>query len=345
MRLAALSATAGDGTPLALDPSPSGTSGGEAGWQILRHGQPIGRIGVWGSGRQAEIDFGIHPAHRGRGYATEALRAAAQWTLDPDGGDVAVLLWRAEVGNWAARRVVWSCGFRVEGQVRGLVNGGTWPKEGWIGALTRDEPLRPLLAWYEVPRIEIGDVLLRPNQPTDAGRIVEACTDPLTQLYLPKLPRRYDLHDADRFLSWQSEEQAGGAGINWAIANADEPDTLIGQIGLRGLGGGTSRTGEIGYWMHPDGRCRGLARASVRAVCRHALLPRIDGGLGLARVLVRAAASNTGSVQVARTAGLTETGRDRDAEVLGDGTVDDHLRFDLLASELDEAWAHPSALR
>jgi hypothetical protein len=33
-------------------------------------------------------------------------------------------------------------------------------------------------------------------------------------------------------------------------------------------------------------------------------------------------------------AGFLETGRDRKAELLGDGSVDDLVRFDLLAEEL-----------
>jgi hypothetical protein len=37
---------------------------------------------------------------------------------------------------------------------------------------------------------------------------------------------------------------------------------------------------------------------------------------------------------VALRAGFLETGRDRQAELLGDGTVEDLVRFDLLAEEL-----------
>jgi hypothetical protein len=36
---------------------------------------------------------------------------------------------------------------------------------------------------------------------------------------------------------------------------------------------------------------------------------------------------------------------DRQAERLRDGSVRDFLRYDLLVDEMEQAWAHPSALR
>ena len=60
----------------------------------------------------------------GRGAMSAALREAARWAFAPaaDGGaDAETLLWQAQVGNWASRRVAWACGVRVEGRVRGLL--------------------------------------------------------------------------------------------------------------------------------------------------------------------------------------------------------------------------------
>jgi RimJ/RimL family protein N-acetyltransferase len=34
---------------------------------------------------------------------------------------IEVVYWRAQVGNWASRRVAGRCGFRMEGTVRGLL--------------------------------------------------------------------------------------------------------------------------------------------------------------------------------------------------------------------------------
>ncbi len=50
--------------------------------------------------------------------------------------------------------------------------------------------------------------------------------------------------------------------------------------------------------------------------------------------MLRAAAGNTASRRVAERAGFRRTGVDRSAEALGDGTVDDLVRYDLLPHEL-----------
>jgi hypothetical protein len=69
-------------------------------------------------------------------------------------------------------------------------------------------------------------------------------------------------------------------------------------------------------------------------VARHSLLPLEEGGLGLPRVVVRAARSNIASQRVALNAGFRPAGVDRAGEILRDGSVQDLLRFDLLPQEL-----------
>ena len=74
-------------------------------------------------------------------------------------------------------------------------------------------------------------------------------------------------------------------------------------------------------------------RAAVALVVQHAFAAEASGGLGLRRLFVRAAVGNDASVHVALSQGFVETGRERGAEVLRDGTVVDMRVFDLLASE------------
>lgn len=324
------------GRPVRLLPSPDR-------WLIEVAAGSVGFVRLRPEGRQAEIDFALDEAARGAGVASAAVAAASRWALDPDGGALAALLWRAEVGNWPARRVVWACGYRVEGQVRGLMNTPDGVATGWIGALVAAESTQPL-PWFEPPTLTTGEVTLRANRAADVPRIVEACADPDTQHFLAHLADPYDEAAAHAFLAWAAEEQASGLSLCWAIEEADEPGVLQGQVGLHGLAGGTAVEAEIGYWIHPDARRRGLARIALRTVARHALLPEVEGGLGLRRVLARAAATNEGSLRVIRTAGLQDAGRDRDVHTLRDGSTDDLLRFDLVADELPHAWAHPSAL-
>lgn len=85
--------------------------------------------------------------------------------------------------------------------------------------------------------------------------------------------------------------------------------------------------------MHPDARGRGVITVAVGLVIRHALAPNDAGGLGLRRLQLQVAAGNAASANVARRTGFLEVGRKRQAELLGDGSHDDLLTFDLLAGD------------
>ena len=61
----------------------------------------------------AEIGYGILEEYQGRGYATEAVRAACRWAfLHPD---LSSLEAETKAGNAASRRVLEKCGFRANG--------------------------------------------------------------------------------------------------------------------------------------------------------------------------------------------------------------------------------------
>jgi RimJ/RimL family protein N-acetyltransferase len=204
--------------------------------------------------------------------------------------------------------------------------------DAWVGTLLRGEPLVPTHPWL-VPPVLHGRVRLRPHLPDDVPRIVQACSDADTQHWLSSLPAPYLAQDAHRHLAEIAEQHACGRSMYWAVTEPGS-DLLIGEVGIFGLGGRSVRGAEIGYWAHPGARNRGHTTAALRLALRHALLPLDDGGLGIARVVVRAAARNAASRRVALAAGLRQTGVDRQAELLRDGTLDDLVRYDLLALEL-----------
>jgi RimJ/RimL family protein N-acetyltransferase len=87
----------------------------------------------------AEVGFGLAPWARGMGVMTRALRLVLAWGFELP--DLEVVYWRAQVGNWASRRVARRCGFRMEGTVRGLLEQRGVRRDGWIGSLRRGEPL------------------------------------------------------------------------------------------------------------------------------------------------------------------------------------------------------------
>lgn len=318
-------------------------------WMVDLDGVPAGQLGLRPRGDGAiGVGFLLGTHARGRGAMSAALREAARWAFRSraeGGADAQVLHWKALVGNWDSRRVAWACGFRVEGLVRGLLPHRGEPRDGWTASLRRGDPLRAVVPWFDVPEIEVGDLLLRANLAADAERIVQACSHPSTRQWLADLPDPYTPAEAQAYLSSVGELHAVGGALHWAVTDADAPDRLLGQVALSGLGHGVSTTGEVGYWVHPDARGRGVATRAVRAASRHGLLALDEGGLGLRRLLLRAAEGNAASCAVARAVGFTQVGRDRDGVGTRRGAVADHLRFDLLAEEMDAAWAHPSSLR
>ncbi len=87
----------------------------------------------------AEVGFGLAPWARGKGVMSRALRLALGWTFGLPG--IETVYWRAQVGNWASRRVACRCGFRMEGTVRGLLEQRGERRDAWIGSLRRGDPM------------------------------------------------------------------------------------------------------------------------------------------------------------------------------------------------------------
>lgn len=292
-----------------------------------------GQVGLRPDGAgAAEIGYGLAAAARGRGVMSAALRLAVAWAFESLG--VEVVHWQAHVGNWDSRRVAWATGFTIEGKVRRLCPHRGERRDSWIGSIRADDPMMPSIRWLEVPELRSGSVVLRPHVAEDSVRVAEACAHDSTQAWLPDLPSPYTLADAVEYVESREEQHAAGLGLYWALADAAS-DQLLGAMGVMGLGAGASRSGEVGYWAHPDSHGRGAMTEAVRLAARHALLPADDGGLGLQRVFARVAAGNEASARVLVKAGFTEVGVDRCAERLRDGSVVDFLRFDLVAAELD----------
>jgi RimJ/RimL family protein N-acetyltransferase len=301
------------------------------GFAVEQGGRFCGTVDLRPDGaRGASLGYGLGAWARGQGVLDRALRLLLPWGFETL--DLEVVHWEAVAGNWASRRAAWRVGIRVEGTLRSLLHSRGTRYDAWVGSLLRGEPLEPASVWFSAPVLSARRVLLRPYRQSDVPRIVEACTDPATRRWLARLPAPYTPDDARAHLEHLAEEAAAGRTLTWAVADPDD-DRLLGEVALFGLVE-FGRSAEIGYWTHPAERGRGIMTAAVRLAARHALLPGDVGGLGRSRLVLRAAESNAASQRVAVRAGFLETGRDRQAELLGDGTVDDLIRFDLLADEL-----------
>jgi RimJ/RimL family protein N-acetyltransferase len=312
--------------------------GTELSFAITHRGDYAGTVALVPDGcGGATLGYDLHPDARGRHIASTAGRLALAWAFDSLPLDV--VHWYAVVGNWASRRVAWALGFQLEGTVRGLLVQRGERYDAWIGSLRRDDVMAPAHVWLDPVTVTGELVRLRGHRDDDLAATVEACNDPAVRRWLPQIPSPYRPDDALAHREAIRDDHACGRALYWAVA--DEDDRLVGEIGVFGLRAGLSRTAELGYWTHPGARGRGLTTEAVRLAARHALLAREDGGLGLVRVLIRAADDNLASQRVAQRAGFRLAGRDREAELLDDGSVRDGLRFDLLAHELPEP-EHPA---
>lgn len=101
-------------------------------------GTRLGRVGLGlHEADAAEVGYWVDPRARGRGVATDAVRAACQWAFTELG--VQVIEWRCEVGNSASRRVAEKTGFLIEARLRKrLIHRGV-RVDAWVGSLLRDE--------------------------------------------------------------------------------------------------------------------------------------------------------------------------------------------------------------
>ena len=83
---------------------------------------------------RAEVAYGSHPDARGRGVMARALRLLLAWGFAPEaegGRGLETVVWLANRGNWASRRLAWSVGFTFDGTLRGwLTTAARWSTPG-----------------------------------------------------------------------------------------------------------------------------------------------------------------------------------------------------------------------
>ena len=94
---------------------------GDVQWIVESPEGPVGWVSLKDVNREhglGAVGYTVGERHRGRGYATAAVRALLPLALGPDGAD----LWRLEavaaVDNLASRGVLERAGFRFEGIAR-----------------------------------------------------------------------------------------------------------------------------------------------------------------------------------------------------------------------------------
>ncbi|WP_347353757.1 GNAT family N-acetyltransferase [Intrasporangium sp.] len=281
----------------------------------------------------ASIGYALHPAARGRGVMSRAVRLVAGFAFDrgPWGRPLARVHWRAIVGNWASRRVAWATGFTFHATLPSVLPDGTDPDgpglDAWHASLAAGDPLAPRLPWFVPVTLEGAQVRLRAWRDGDGASFAEDRHDPAH--WFPQ----HVLLSADTFGPWlehRRELMALGQAVEWAIADT-RTDRALGQLTIfTRVGELTGDAAEIGYQLVPSARGLGNAQAACRLAIEHAFTPRGRGGLGLRRLTAGTAADNAASNGVLHRVGFVEYGREHATDELANGSFADSLHWELL---------------
>ena len=152
------------------------------------------------------------------------------------------------------------------------------------------------------PPLSDGVVTLRDwGRDGDVEAITAACNDPAVAEFLVQIPLPYTEQDAHEYINACREGWREGTMTNFAISDS-ESGAALGSIGVRWIDRDQG-VAEVGYWMAPEARGRGLCTRAVRLVSRWVL-----HDCGMHRLQLRADELNPASRKVAENAGFTQEG-------------------------------------
>jgi RimJ/RimL family protein N-acetyltransferase len=161
-----------------------------------------------------------------------------------------------------------------------------------------------LMPWLD-PKRGQPPALLRPLRAADRTGLAAAARSEdigrYTSIEWPFSEGAAERLIADAHAAWRED-----AAARFAVVDGGDPtsDEILGTASLLRLYP-ERQDAEIGYWLGPAGRGRGLARAATEALAAWAF-----DALGLARVHLLIDLDNDASLAVARRAGFTRIGEE-----------------------------------
>lgn len=178
------------------------------------------------------------------------------------------------------------------------------------------------------PEIAAGPLLLRPWRLSDAEAMVAAWADPEIRRWARYGQLLPSVDAMEHWVGWNRERWRAGERAAFAVESPS--GVLAGSITLRDFGrdanGEGGDTAEVGYWIVPEARGRGIAPRALTAVSTWAFAPLERGGLGVRRVELVHSVGNAGSCRVAQKAGFRHEGTMRESFRYADGAWhDEHL--------------------
>ncbi|GAA3347794.1 hypothetical protein GCM10020358_63920 [Amorphoplanes nipponensis] len=176
-----------------------------------------------------------------------------------------------------------------------------------------------------VPTLAGPGVRLRGLTPRDVDDLVAGYADPLLQRFMPPLPVPFTAGQAREYISDVAPGMFADGGGLWAIADPGT-DRLLGGIGLDKVVPHRGQC-EVGYWVGPWARGRGVATTAVRTLTEHAF------HTGMARIELLTHRENTASQRVALATGFRPEGVRRAVLPNREGGRDDLLAYARLAGD------------
>jgi RimJ/RimL family protein N-acetyltransferase len=168
-------------------------------------------------------------------------------------------------------------------------------------------------------------VRLRAFRSGDADALVAGYSDPLVQRFNPLVPAPFTAERAAWFLNERLPEITAGGGEVLAVADP-ATDRMLGLVGTDRPVPARRQT-EIGYWVLPEERGRGVATAALEAMTERAFAS------GVERLELVTHWENAAAQRVAMAAGYQREGVRRGAQPNRDGGRDDLLVFARLGAD------------
>ncbi|HEY7598226.1 MAG TPA: GNAT family N-acetyltransferase [Actinophytocola sp.] len=285
----------------------------------------------------AELAFGMHPAARGRGLCSRAVKLLLDWGFSR----FEVVVWFAHVGNWASRRVAWANGFSFDGTIAKFAERRGERFDAWFGSLRAGDDRSPKHRWNVAPVLESSRLRLRPVRVSDANRFAEVMRDPRGRHFGGRVRSLLAITDGAKMVERILLAQASGERFAWCITEVGS-DVLAGHIQLFDLDGLDDSEAKFGYSVHPESRGRGVLREALRIVTEWAFRPVADGGLGKRRLSLTTAVSNKASRYGAEQAGFEHVGTEPMAFPSGEEGFEDMAIYARLNPNWTTEWTKPS---
>jgi RimJ/RimL family protein N-acetyltransferase len=164
-----------------------------------------------------------------------------------------------------------------------------------VGVRTPASGARTLLRWWGEPPADAEH---------DAAALAAAWAEPEVARWtaVPRLPQNRDRAAAARWIDGEPERRSRRLALDLVVGSPDDGGrTVLGEVGLTRFD--ERGRAELGFWLAPPARGRGLATEAVTAVTRWA-----HTDLGLTRVWARTEPANARAAMVLVRAGFVLRG-------------------------------------